>query len=72
MNLDEALNVTRARGTRMDLVVRAGIALADAVERVQQWHWKHRDGYCVACSLMDDQDVTYPCPTIRALNGEAS
>ena len=41
------------------------------VERVRELHNQTMSGYCEECSARDypDYAVTYPCPTIQALEG---
>lgn len=50
--------------------------LDEAIERVRELHSKDYDNTCVTCIGSYDYDEQlpiyeeYPCPTIRALNGE--
>jgi hypothetical protein len=46
--------------------------LQDAIERVRALHGPTFDGTrCVACSMPDGDFELRPCPTIRALDGNA-
>jgi hypothetical protein len=47
-------------------------AQARAIERVRQLHrdWEADPGHCAHCQVADGNLVPYPCPTIRALDGQ--
>lgn len=48
-------------------------AFRDAIERVRELH-KEINGYCAYCadigSCCNPKDFEYPCPTIKAIDGE--
>jgi len=41
-----------------------------AIERVRELHKKDWVGNCKHCSFLGDDDWSYPCRTIRTLDGE--
>ena len=44
--------------------------LIKAIERVRELHKKDWVGNCKHCSFLGDDDWSYPCRTIRTLDGE--
>ena len=40
-----------------------------AIKRVRELHENH-DGKCLECSVFVDDGITYPCSTIKVLDGE--
>jgi hypothetical protein len=50
--------------------------LRAAIVRVLALHVRHACGHCIECSAWTDDghmsDIRHPCPTLRALDGEAA
>ena len=40
-----------------------------AIERVLELHENH-NGKCLECSVFVDDGITYPCATVKVLNGD--
>jgi hypothetical protein len=47
-------------------------AASARIKRVRQLHrdWEADPGHCAHCQVADGNLVPYPCPTIRALDGQ--
>jgi hypothetical protein len=54
------------------LQVRKATPAEAAIARVRALHrdWENDPGHCAHCTGPDGNLVAFPCPTIRALNGE--
>jgi hypothetical protein len=46
--------------------------LKDSIQRVRELHYKTNGGYCHCCcqGSIECEPFPYPCPTIKALDGE--